>query len=50
MIKKYGKYFWVLPFLSSFKELYQFLYETKDDIPGLIVFIGFTYCFGVMSL
>ena len=46
MIKKYGKYFWVLPLLFSFRELYQILYETtKGDIADLLMFIGFTYYF-----
>mgnify|MGYP001178556234 FL=1 len=50
MIKKYGKYFWVLPLLFSFRELYQILYETKGDILDLIMFIGFTYYFWGMSV
>ena len=50
MIKKFGKYFWVLPLLFSFRELYQILYETKGDIPDLIMFIGFTYYFWGMSV
>ena len=50
MIKKYGKYFWVLPLLFSFRELYQVLYETKGDILDLIMFIGFTYYFWGMSV
>ena len=50
MIKKYGKYFWVLPLLFSFRELYQVLYATKGDIPDLIMFIGFTYYFWGMSV
>jgi len=49
MIKKYGKYFWVLPLLFSFRELYQILYETKGDTLDLIMFIGFTYYFWGMS-
>ena len=50
MIKKYGKYFWVLPLLFSFRELNQILYETKGDIPDFIMFIGFTYYFWGMSV
>ena len=50
MIKKYGKYFWVLPLLFSFRELYQILYETKGDILDLIMFIGFTYYFWGLSV
>ena len=50
MIKKYGKYFWILPLLFSFRELYQILYETKGDILDLIMFIGFTYYFWGMSV
>ena len=46
MIKKYGKYFWVLPLLFSFRELYQILYETKGDILDLIMFIGSLIIFG----
>ena len=45
MIKKYGKYFWVLSLLFSFRELYQIYYESKGDIPDFIMFIGFTYYF-----
>ena len=50
MIKKYGTYFWVLPLLFSFRELYQILYATEGDIPDLIMFIGFTYYFWGMSV
>ena len=45
MIKKYGKYFWILPLLFSIWELYQMLYTTKGDIADLLIFIGFTYYF-----
>jgi len=50
MIKKYGKYFWVLPLLFSFRELYQIFYESKGDILDFIMFIGFTYYFWGMSV
>ncbi len=51
MVKKYGKYFWVLPLLSSFRELYQILYETnKGDIADHLMFVGFTYYFWGISV
>ena len=41
MIKKYGKFFWVLPLLMSIRELYQILSKTNGDILDLFMFIGF---------
>ena len=50
MIKKYGKYFWILPLIFSIRESYQILYGTLGDIPDLLMFIGFTYYFWGMSV
>ena len=50
MIKKYGKYFWVLPLLFSIRELYQMLYTTKGDIFDFILMVGMTYWFWGMSI
>ena len=50
MIKKYGKFFWVLPLLMSIRELYQILSQTNGDILDLVMFIGFTYWFWGISV
>ena len=41
MIKKYGKFFWVLPLLISMRELYQIMTQTNGDILDLIMYLGF---------
>ena len=50
MIKKYGKFFWVLPLLMSIRELYQILSQTNGDILDIVMFIGFTYWFWGISV
>ena len=50
MIKKYGKFFWVLPLLMSIRELYQILSQANGDILDLVMFIGFTYWFWGISV
>ena len=50
MIKKYGKYFWVLSLLFSIRELYQMFYTTKGDIFDFILMVGMTYWFWGMSI
>ena len=50
MIKKYGKYFYILALVFSIRESYQILYGTLGDIPDLLMFIGFTYYFWGMSV
>ena len=50
MIKKYGKFFWVLPLLMSMRELYQILSQTNGDILDLIMYLGFIYWFWGISV
>tara|TARA_B100000214_G_scaffold354936_1_gene312242 strand:- start:616 stop:786 length:171 start_codon:yes stop_codon:yes gene_type:complete len=50
MIKKYGRYFWVLPLLVSIRELYQVLYTTKGDILDFLIMVGMAYWFWGMSV
>ena len=50
MIKKYGKYFWVISLMIVIRELYQLFYGDKGDITELIIFSGFTYYFWGMSV
>ena len=49
MIKKYGKYFWILPLLFSFRELYQVFYTSKGDVLDFVLMVGMTYWFLGMS-
>tara|TARA_B100000900_G_scaffold411880_1_gene432469 strand:- start:176 stop:376 length:201 start_codon:yes stop_codon:yes gene_type:complete len=50
MIKKYGKYFWVISLMIVIRELYQLFYGDQGDITELIIFSGFTYYFWGMSV
>ena len=50
MIKKYGKYFWVISLMIVIRELYQLFYADQGDITELIIFSGFTYYFWGMSV
>ena len=50
MMKKYGKYFWILPLLFSVRELYQMMYTAKGDIFDFILMVGMTYWFWGMSI
>ena len=50
LVQKYGKYFWVLPLLVSFRELYQILYGTKGDVVDFIFLVGLSYYFWGMSV